>query len=349
MTEFYIFFFIISSVTLATWYAPRAEPANGIFLLITSVLFTGLRANSNDYNEYASMFEFMRSSTIPYPEKLLIGKDILFGVLMSIIFELGLGFQSLFMASAILSLGIKYILFKKIYKKTVIPFFCIIFCYYILHDYTQIRIAISIGLYYFALIEIQSGNKYRWLFFAILSIGFHSSVILLALLHIPNFFNFQKFWKLFYWILIIVIVNYFLISSLENIHIRTIDYISDATKISYFTVLFIIFKSIYFAILLKYIKKLPLDNNKLNLSIEAYHLQLAGAILFFLNITSSNTIAYRFFEMFDSFSPFILTPILLTKSHKFRILGLIGCALSFSPILVAQIILPYELISISNF
>jgi len=95
--------------------------------------------------------------------------------------SLGLGYESLFVVMAGVSLGCKFYLFERYLRSPILAAVSYILGFYLLHEYTQIRAAVGIG---FALLGIHAMLQRRWWMFAVFTIAgilFHYSMIVMPL------------------------------------------------------------------------------------------------------------------------------------------------------------------------
>jgi len=172
-----------------------------VVLLAVLVAFAGLRAQSLDYADYVIMFESIRDSTSgQFLDRIMIGKDLLFGALIAALAELGLGQISLFVSAALLSVGIKFVAFRMAFGSAALGLIIYFFTYYFLHDFTQIRAAISIGFCFCCLVFLARGKVREFLIAAPLAVGFHSQAALFVAVTLPLVFGFERGLK---WMLLI--------------------------------------------------------------------------------------------------------------------------------------------------
>lgn len=148
-------------------------------LVVTLVVFAGLRADSVDYAGYQVMFELMAELGLGYPERLFFGKDVLFGALMDVLQRMGGGLQSMFFVAALLAIGLKQVAFARAFGgDTVVPWLVTLCLSFFLHEFTQIRTAISLALCFLALQHLVEGRIKPWLWLSLVATGFHLSALL---------------------------------------------------------------------------------------------------------------------------------------------------------------------------
>jgi len=158
---------------------PALRRPMGAALAATLVLFAGLRADSVDYAGYQVMFELMVELDLDYPERLFFGKDLLFGGVMDLLQRLGGNLQSMFLAAALLSVGLKQLAFSRAFEgNTAVPWLVTLSLSFFLHDFTQIRTAIALALCFLALQHLVAGRVKPWLWLTLVATGFHLSAAL---------------------------------------------------------------------------------------------------------------------------------------------------------------------------
>ncbi|HRC39106.1 MAG TPA: EpsG family protein, partial [Rubrivivax sp.] len=144
----------------------------------TLVVFAGMRADSVDYAGYQEMFDWMVELDLDYPERLFFAKDVLFGVLMDALQRAGGNLQALFLAAALLSVGLKQLAFARAFGgNTAVPWLVTLCLSFFLHDFTQIRTAIALALCFLALQHLVAGRVKRWFWLTLAAAGFHLSAI----------------------------------------------------------------------------------------------------------------------------------------------------------------------------
>lgn len=167
------------------WLRPGYSGICGAVLLVFAILFAGLRGASNDYGEYVLMFRDVQSAGNSFLQRMLIGKDPLFGLLIMGIQAVGLQLQALFLASAAIALILKANAFSRVFGTYATPLFVTICTTYFLHEYTQIRLAIALGFAFLALIALSERRRLLWLIFSLLAAGFHVSTVAVLLCELP--------------------------------------------------------------------------------------------------------------------------------------------------------------------
>ena len=180
-----VYLLSLAGVALLAWLSiaiPRGRFVLGLAAGAILILLAGLRSTSVDYDDYLLLFELMRvAEDIDFPARLFLGKDLLFGALMATVIAAGSEAPMLFTASAVLSVGAKWVAFNRAFGQAAAPLLAAASLYYFMHDFTQIRVAIAIGLLYWALVELSLERPYRATALAAAGVLFHASAGLLLL------------------------------------------------------------------------------------------------------------------------------------------------------------------------
>lgn len=164
-----------------------------VFLFAILVVLAGLREKSLDYAEYVNMFEAIRDlGPGQILDRISIGKDIFFGALIVALVELDLDPMSMFVSAALLSVSLKYVAFRMAFGRAAFALVVYFFTYYFLHDFTQIRAAISIGFCFCCLIFLARGKVFDYMVSALLAVGFHSQAALFVAVTFPLVFQFER-------------------------------------------------------------------------------------------------------------------------------------------------------------
>ena len=176
---------LLAGVAILAWLSvlvPRSGYALGLIVGIVLTLFAGLRATSVDYDEYLFLLALMDAGeSIDLPARLFLGKDLLFGALMALVIAAGGSGPVLFAASAVISVGTKWVAFNRAFGQAAAPLLAAAGLYYFIHDFTQIRVAIALGLLYWALVEFSLERPYRAAALALAGVLFHASAGMLLL------------------------------------------------------------------------------------------------------------------------------------------------------------------------
>lgn len=186
-----------------------------ILILLGFIVAFRMLGNGVDYSNYLRIFSNTNENIEPFYQLLRIINLRLFnGSLVPV-----------FLVSTILSLYLKfrYILNHSDYYHLSIVFY--ILSFFLLHEYTQIRVSVSIGVLFWAIEDIKNKNKKKYFLKVVLALCFHYSSIIM----IPLYFYCQNRFKFIYilypWLLILLNitvlrnVNFteFLINIISNI------------------------------------------------------------------------------------------------------------------------------------
>lgn len=102
--------------------------------------------------------------------------------------------EVVFFIYAFIGLMIKYVIIIKYSNHIILSFLIFLALFFLLHDYTQIRASVAIGILVFAYHNIAIKNKWLFLFFVGLACCFHLSAIMaLPLYYICKQFSVNKF------------------------------------------------------------------------------------------------------------------------------------------------------------
>jgi hypothetical protein len=156
-----------------------------ILSIVSAIRLFGL---GNDYYSYLQMFGNKSSNERNNLEPAFK----IIGIINDFFFNSSL--ISLFFISSLCALLLKINAIKKLAS----PYFIIIIFYYFitfywLHEYTQIRVAIAIGIYFNAIIVLNKGKIIQYCMYAIVATLFHySSVVMLPFLLFIKICNTKK-------------------------------------------------------------------------------------------------------------------------------------------------------------
>lgn len=198
--------------------------------------------------------------------------------------------------------------------------------YFLIQDFTQIRVAVSIGLWFVGLIYLCDGKRLRYLLFVLLAIFFHYSAVALLL---PLFFsNKQLTLKGRFFLGGIVIFVYALyFAHIDLIVSLPIPYMQNKMEeyekmrdmgimgddINVFNVVFLFRVAMFFYMLLKYsqlVKKYP----NITLLLKVYCCSLA----FYVGLAGLPIVAGRVSELYGGVE-IILFPMLLSTVRPLAI------------------------------
>ena len=320
---------------------PSSDRLFGLITAMFLILFTGLRENSVDYEQYEIIFNIMRNSSLEYPERLFLGKDVLFGVLIAGLIEAGGGAQTLFITSAIISIGLKYFVFQKTFNNATAALFTCLCVNFFLHDFTQIRVAISIGFCFVALICLCNRSVGYWFGLCIVAAGFHASASMFLLLCL-SFFLPEK-----YRVLGLILTTIFVARAIatifggeSDIETRSVDFGDQrgASSLGVFVILLklAILSTIYFRV------RRFLQAEKKLLVQTAFLLSWSGLILFLVLRNNSTVLAFRLYEFLEAFSVIVVIAAIQRRNGPTGVFIFSYCILALVSQIAAGLILPYS-------
>lgn len=241
--------------------------------------------------------------------------------------NLGLGFQALLIIYAFLGVTIKFVAIRKLSPViwgSVLIYFS---HYFILHEFTQIRIGVATG---FVLLSIYFLSEKKYILFAVfslLAIYFHQSCILV--LFFPLIQNDQKNIRIFALLIPFGYILYFFNTYLHiNIPIPglqdKIDLYEEATKsgflkdseINPFNALFLI-RIVVFYVIFYYSKKISDFFPHLYIFLKIYSLSLFS----FLFLSRIPVFSFRVQELLGVVEIILIPTIVYVFSDRFRWAG----------------------------
>lgn len=341
--------FIGWSLLLAViaWVRPRYSSACGLVLLISAVLFAGLRGASNDYMEYVTRYRAMEASALPLPVRLYIGKDPWFGALILGVQWFGLRIQALFLISAVIALTLKARAFKRVFGTYVTPLFVTICTTYFLHEYTQIRVAISVGFAFLSLVALCEDRRTLWVIFSLLAVGFHVSALAVVMCETPFFLKLDRPRWLIAWGSVclgamIAMTNLLSVVSSVVSRVETYEQGQAATSNAQ---LVVAFKLIAVSIMAYLTLNAQLDPQRRRLIKACWFMEVMGAGIFFAFMYSAPGVGFRVMELLDAFSVFIIAGAIMWRSPLSWAVAFSYC---FSLIIIAamgDLMVPYRVAS----
>ena len=93
------------------------------------------------------------------------------------------GFNVFIFIMTMTSLGLKGLVIKRCYNNYLPVFIFYLGSIYFLHEYTQVRFAVGLGLFYYGFINLDDRGAVKWQFF-VLSVLLHYSMIILVVLYL---------------------------------------------------------------------------------------------------------------------------------------------------------------------
>ncbi|MFC0428817.1 EpsG family protein [Chryseobacterium scophthalmum] len=243
--------------------------------------------------------------------------------------DLGLGFQYLLLIYAIIGVTIKFVAIKKLSPLVWGSFLIYVSNYYMLHEFTQIRIGVATGFLLLSLIYLADKKYITFYVFAGLAILFHQSCFLVVMF--PLFANSEKNLKFYYWIIPFGYFFYFF-NTVMDIKIpipsiqEKIDFYEVATesgfmkesKTNVFNALFLIRIVIFYG-LLYYTKKISEHFTNIYLLIKLY----AISLFLFIFLSKIPVFSFRIQELIGVVEIIIIPCLIYIFPKQFKFLGLI--------------------------
>ncbi|NMG46033.1 hypothetical protein GPA22_20140 [Aromatoleum toluvorans] len=307
------------------------------FLLAGSLIFfAGLRGDSLDYNEYVLMFESIQAaSQQSFFERVLIGKDFLFGSLLIFISDSGFGIASVFVFAAILSVGTKAIAFRRVFGSCLLGLFIFTCTYYFLQDFTQIRAAIAIGFCFNALVSVVMKRPFLYLLMSFFAVGFHAQAALFIACTAPLLIRGKaRFLLMAIMSMIVVVIAPLLINVVIAFDNRpgiaeAADALSFNGVFSAFVNLFLLIATFLFC------RENIRSEMERELAVASIFLVIAGFAFLMLTYSTSVTLAWRAAEMLMSFGVFVVVAALRGAAKPVVVL-LSGIYCLFNIVLLAR-------------
>jgi len=307
---------------------PALRRPMGAALATSLVLFAGLRADSVDYAGYQVMFELMAELGVDYPERLLFGKDLLFGALMDVVQRLGGELQSMFLAAALLAIGIKQVAFARAFGgNTAAPWLVTLSLSFFLHEFTQIRTAIALALCFLALQHLVAGRVKPWLWLSLVATGFHLSALLFVpfaslLLVSPR--RRGAAWAAMIGLLVLALFG--LSQVFAQIDPRLANH-GEQTGLNAVTLAVATFKFALLSLTALWLHRQGARVAAVGRLIWPSVLFVAtGFVLLFVLRDVASALAFRLYEFFDAFSVFVIAAGLMQRRAVPVLLALVYCA-----------------------
>lgn len=149
---------------------------SGLFVLLFLILvcFVGLRDNiGSDWPTYAEIFNFEKTNE-PSPHHVELG----YVLLVRLIQQIRLSFNSLILVMAIISLSVKFIAIKKISPLSFIPVLYYVSYYLVEYEMSGIRQAVAMGFAMLSLVYVQKRTLLPFLMCIVLGALFHISILI---------------------------------------------------------------------------------------------------------------------------------------------------------------------------
>lgn len=352
MENYYPYFILAAIVifflalNLFAFIHSRNQPLySDIFLAIILILFAGLRGADLDFLEYEKMYADIQNSTeLSFLQQALIGKDILFGLLLVAMSAVGLGNASVFMISAFLSIGIKIVAFRYAFGSSILGITLYFAFFYFLHDFTQIRLAIALAFCFLSLIFLIKGKYFLYLLFCILAVGFQAQTFLFVVATSPLLTNLKHKYLLVF--LSIIVMGLFFTNVaffLDVVALRPGGAIGAVnlkiTAIAAAALNTIILAAAYFGSIGRF--KCLFDEEIAKVSVLLF---FGGVFFFFITIFTSEVLAWRVYEMFSTFGIFIIIACLRSEPKIITIAaGLSYFIFNFMLLLRSNLLVEYSI------
>lgn len=306
-----------------------------IIVGIILIVFAGFRGKNDGQDYYVYKDLWMTHKLLGYVEySFLLIRDFVKD-------NLGLGFQYLLLLYAVLGVTVKLIAIRK-FAPFIMGSLLVYFShYFLLHEFTQIRIGVATGFLMLSLYYLTKKNYVVFFIFAFTAIFFHQSTFFIILF--PLLSNSEKNIKYYYFVIPLGYFLYFF-NTYSGFTIpipgiqEKIDIYDKATKsgflketkINVFNVMFLIRISVFY-ILLFYSKKISDHFNGIYLLIKIYSLSLFS-FLFFAKIP---VFAFRIQELLGVVEIILIPCLILIFSEKYKYLGTsLVCAIALGAFLL---------------
>ncbi|MBP9131390.1 MAG: EpsG family protein [Steroidobacteraceae bacterium] len=329
---------------------PALRRPIGAAMAATLVLFAGMRADSVDYDGYREMFEWMVKLDLDYPERLFFGKDVLFGVLMDVLQRAGGNLQALFLAAALLSVGLKQLAFARAFGgNTAVPWLVTLCLSFFLHDFTQIRTAIALALCFLALQHLVAGRVKPWLWLTLVAAGFHLSAILF--LPVAGVLLFAPRRRGMAWVLMIsglVLALFGLFQLIAFIDPRLESH-GDVTGVNWTALVMAVFKlALLTATALAMRHGTRRFETAARLVWPCVMFVATGVVLLFVLSDMASALAFRLYEFFDAFSIFVIAVGLMQRRAAPVLLALCLCTIGILLQYLPGLFTPYDIAPLAS-
>lgn len=313
-------------------------------LVLTLVVFAGLRGDSVDYAGYQVMFELMAELGLDYPERLFFGKDVLFGALMDVLQRLGGGLQSMFLVAALLAIGLKQVAFARAFGGNTAVAWLVTLCLsFFLHEFTQIRTAISLALCFLALQHLVEGRVKPWLWLSLVATGFHLSALVFvpfASLLLVSKPRRGAAWAAMMGALVLAMLGLFQV--IAQVDPRLANH-GEQTGLNWTALAVAAFK---LALLAATAWALHRQGTRIaavaRLIWPCVMFVATGVVLLFVMRDVASALAFRLYEFFDAFSVFVIAAGLMQRRAVPVVLALGYCAFGVLLQWLPGLLTPYE-------
>ena len=320
-------FVAVSLLAALGLHAPRLAKGCGALIALVLFAFAALRSDSTDYEQYVAMYDLMRATNnVAWPLRLLIGKDPMFGGVILGVVTLGLSAQWLFVSAAALSVGVKWAAFGRAFGNAAAALLVTLFGYYFLHDFTQIRSAIAIPFCFIALQDACSGRPWRAALWTAFGATFHASAILcLPMIWLTTLDGRRAYLATLVFVVLAIAFARITYSHVADFDDRTAMQ-ADKTGTSLTP---LVVATLRMFVLLGIHRAIRERWPAMARVLRACMILCLAAVPFLFGLRGlSSTMAFRFYELLDAFSVFILAAALIRGPILARLAALALCIAS---------------------
>jgi hypothetical protein len=301
--------------------------AAGLLVAAVLIAIAGYRTASFDYEQYQLLFDQIADSPEPLLDRIWLGKDPGFGLLVAGVQALGLSDRGMFVATASASILLKAIAFRRLLGQTALPLLIWAFCGYLLFDCIVIRAGLAVGLYMLALSFAHRRRHLAWISLGLAATSMHASaVVLLPYLVSVAVFGHRATTQ---WIaaattLIPIGLAKTLIGEVESLLPRAHEYTYGAA-INWKVYGVLLGKVVVLAIIQARLRTGTQPAVK-RTAIDGLALVRLGTISFVILSIAQPGMAFRTYELFASMSVLVLAPALRSNSVPVRLCAVGYCA-----------------------
>jgi hypothetical protein len=329
----------------SAWLSRMARRAGNAFALLSAavlILFTGLRSDSTDYQEYVALFDLIDGARdTEFGVRVLLGKDPLFGVLLATLSDAGFGPQAMFMAATLFSVGLMAFAARRWPGGVAVALWVHLSLHFYLHDFTQIRVAIAVGCCLMALNALAERRTSAWLAWSLAGTGFHLSAALFPAATV--LWLRQRPPSLLQTVLIALAIAAALrlsLAMLGEFEGRVALY--EDTGSSVLPLALALVKCATLALLVKQaVGEAAANATTVRLLRASFLLAICGTTLLLGLRGASTGTAFRLYEFLDAFSVVLVTASIVARPVTTRLLALLYCALGLAYMVANGLVTPY--------
>lgn len=186
MIYIFCFLFVSTFAGLLFWVRPRTLSVFVVSVILAT--FAALRdaGVSADLTVYEDWYfnRITDSGFLPRPSVF----EGLYFLLSDLFLEIGSPFRVFVWGAAFFAIALKvWVLLKysKVAEAFVFALLAYFFSFYLLHEFTQIRVGMAMAVLFFAFQFLVNGRRVQFICFVLLATGFHSSALAALLLLLP--------------------------------------------------------------------------------------------------------------------------------------------------------------------